>query len=211
MVRELQIIRDSIFTALQESEDDRADDADRVRKMIDHCVRLGRLDPGKWAPEALVVAHSEWGLPDPYRYEFWERVTEIANQRGCRVRSFDVTHFTVGFFQDVNVPPDVARLIDRAAKTAEENTRFQLQNALNFNIMSSPIEQMVYVCWATSRANLRSELDPRDHELGRHLLYPQFPVRSDNGEEYLIDFAVMKFDAATFRRLVREWSARQDP
>src|SRR5262249_47436387 len=130
MARELQIIRDAVFTALQESEDHRPSDLDEARKRIDHCVRLGRLDPGQWAPEALVVAHSEWGLPDPYHYEFWERVTEIANQRGCRVHSFDVTHFTVGFFQDVRVPPDVARLIERVAKAAEQSTRFRLEEAL---------------------------------------------------------------------------------
>jgi Protein of unknown function (DUF559) len=105
----------------------------------------------------------------------------------------------------------VARLIERVANAAEEHTRFRLEEALNFNNISSPIEQMVYVCWEASRAALRSDHDPNDHELGRHLLYPQFPVRSDDGEEYLIDFAVLRFDADAFRMLVREWSARQDP
>jgi hypothetical protein len=210
MVRELQVIRDSIFTALQESEY-RDDDPAEARKMIDHCVRLGRLDPGQWAPEALVIAHTEWGLPDPYQYEFWKRATDIANQRDCRVQAFDVTHFTVGFFKDVQVPAEVSRLIERAAKTAYENTRLRLEEGLNFNNVASPIEQMVYVCWETARSGLRSELDPGDHNLGRYRLYPQFPIRSDAGEEYLVDFAIMKFDAAAFRRLVGEWSARQDP
>lgn len=211
MGRELKIIRESIFAALQENEAHRFSDSNEARKIIEHCVRLGRLDPGQWAPEALVVAHSEWGLPDPYHYEFWERVAEIANQRGCRVRSSDVTHFTVGFFQDVHVPSDVEKLIDQAAKAAEKNTRFQLEAALNFNNISSPIEQIFYVCWEAVRAMLRTDRDPNDYELNRHLLYPQFPVCSNDREEYLIDFAVMQFDAGVYRKLVREWSARQDP
>src|SRR4051812_7618202 len=100
MVRELRIIRESIFTALRESEGHRPSDPVDARRRIEHSVRLGRLDPGQWAPEALVVAHTEDGLPSPYEYEFWERVTDIANDQGFRVFSFDVTHFAVGFFQE---------------------------------------------------------------------------------------------------------------
>lgn len=43
------------------------------------------------------------------------------------------------------------------------------------------------------------------------LLYPQFPIASPNGEEYLLDFAIMRFDAEAYRRLVQEWRDRQDP
>lgn len=211
MVRELKVIRESIFTALQESEDFRPENAEEAWQSINSSVHLGRLDPGQWAPEALVVAHTEDGLPSAYEYEFWNRVEEIANTQGCRVYSFDVTHFTVGFFQDVRIPPDVHTWISRAAKAAEEHTRFRLEHDLNFNNISSPIEQMVYVCWETAGARLRNELDPNDHELWRHRLYPQFPLKSPEGEDYLIDFAVMKFDDVCFRRLVCEWNDRQDP
>src|ERR1700722_1695571 len=114
MSGELQVIRDSIFAALQERVDYRPCDATAIRAMINGCVRLGRLDPGQWAPDALVVAQTEQGLPDPYQYDFWNRVTEIANRQRCRVESFDVTHFTVAFYQEMDVPPDVSKLIDRA-------------------------------------------------------------------------------------------------
>jgi hypothetical protein len=157
------------------------------------------------------LAYTEGSLPSAYDYEFWERVTEIANGQDCRLYSFHVTHFAVGFFQDDRVPPDVSRWIARAADATREKTRFRLENALQFNNISSPIEQIFYVCWKALRADLDPDLEPLHYELSRHVLYPQFPLISPAGEEYLLDFAVMRFDAQAYRRLVREWEDRQDP
>jgi hypothetical protein len=53
--------------------------------------------------------------------------------------------------------------------------------------------------------------DPASCEVSRYVLHPQFPITSDAGEQYLIDFAVMRFDAEPYRQMVSEWHDRQYP
>jgi hypothetical protein len=210
-MNELQFIREAITTALKESQDCCSADPAAVLKMVEKDVVLSRFDPGRWCPEALVVAYTEDGLPSPYEYSFWERVTEIANQNGCKVYSFDVTHFLVGFFTELNLAQDVARFIEQSAKAIEENFRHRVENLLESNNISSPIEQIFYIAWEQARELSVNEIDPIAHGLAQHVLFPQFPVISDPGERYLIDFAVFKFDGDRYRQLVLEWRERQDP
>jgi len=210
-MNELRIIRDAIFTALQESPDYRFSDPTVAKRKIKDGVCLGRLDPGQWSPEALVIARTEDGLPCPYEYNFWERVTEIANRDGCKLHSFDVTHFSVGFFQESKLAPDVARLIQQRAEAVENAYRHRLEYALASNNISSPIEQLFYVSWDIISESTVNKLDPAAYELSHYVLYPQFPITSDLGKAYLIDFAVLRFDADRYRQLVQEWRDRQDP
>ena len=57
-MNELNIIRDAIVKALQAS-DYRCPSIKAARSMVKNNVHLGRLDPGQWCPEALVIALTE--------------------------------------------------------------------------------------------------------------------------------------------------------
>lgn len=210
-MKELSVIREAITAAMQESSDYPCADPAEVRKMVEDNTHLGRLDPGQWCPEALVIAHTEEGLPSPHDCEFWDRVEAIASRKGCEVYYCDVTHFSVGFFRKLNLAPDVATLIQKGSDAAAENCRHRLEYALESNNISSPIEQLFFTCWEISRLSSAYRHDPASCEIFRYVLYPQFPIKPDAGEQYLIDFAVLRFDADRYRQMVTEWHERQDP
>lgn len=209
-MNELKIIQNAIFIALQDSPDYCFSDSDVALKKVKDNVFLGRFDPGHWCTEALVIAHTEDGLPSPYDYDFWERVTKIANRKGCKVYWSNVTLFLVGFFQEIKLSSDVLKLIQLGSNAVAETFRCQLECRIEVDNISSPIEQLFYVCWEISRESLINKGNPTLYELSRYVLYPQFPITSGSGERYLIDFAVLRFNADRYRQLLLDWHSRQD-
>lgn len=210
-MRELTILRDSVFTAMQSHPDYRFSEPAEAREVIKNLVCLNRLGGAGWCEDALFVAHNEDTLPSCGDKSFWDSVVELASKRGCDLRWFDVTHFLIGFYQNVTIAHDVSQLINRHAQRKADEVKHSLEYELEANNITSPIEQLFYVAWSMSRQAQNPYPNLNELELERFILRPQFPVFSENGEEYLIDFAVRRFDGVAYQKAVHAWEARQDP
>jgi hypothetical protein len=74
-------------------------DKDRIKK----AVFTGKSDPGQWSPKALVVVHTESGIPNPCNYpelyDKWYKINDELKQMGFNLSFEPVNGAVIAFYE----------------------------------------------------------------------------------------------------------------